>query len=886
MRIYELAKQLNAKSEVLVDLLLIAGFDIKGHMSRLDDEMLVEISEHFKLPPDLSKRAKEARVAIAKKAAEEAKSGKAPKVVKVVKAKVVPKVTAKVIKKPRPAPPPEEEKPLETAPAAPASVEAKPHEPAVRPAEPAAKAEPAKAGAQAAEPAVRVAETAAPRKLERRVEPPPARRAEPAAPTEPRVKPRVEAQKPAAPPLPKEKPKPPKEAERRPERPKPPRRKDERGRVRLAEDVIEEVEEAAPAAAPGRKVRVAKKKDQVDVEAQQKAVRESVRRTLAKIETTRRTKRRKGKVADEDLAVERPIQVGEGISVRDFAAAIKLDPNEILRKCFEMGLPVTINQSLDRDTIELVAEDLGKTVEFATDEFGLVLAPETEIDATRLQPRAPIVTVMGHVDHGKTSILDYIRHSNVAAGEAGGITQHVGAYEVELPRGRITFIDTPGHEAFTSMRARGAQITDIVVLVVAADDGVMPQTVEAVNHAKDARVPLIVAVNKIDLPTAKPLQVKKQLADMGIIAEEYGGDVIMVDLSARTGEGIDKLLEMILLQADIMELKADRGASGRGVAIEVRKEEGRGILCTVLVTQGTLRVGDVFVIGQHYGKVRALVSHTGTVLKEASPAMPVVVLGCNGLPLAGDRLTVVADEKDAREMSIRRQMAAKERERRAAKKLTLEELYSQIAQGTVKELKLLVKADTNGSIEALSQSLSRLSVEDIGVKVLHAGVGVVNESDVLLADTSGAVIIAFNVKVSPKAQELAEARKIEVRGYEIIYECISDVLKALQGMLEPERVERVLGRAAVRQVFKISKLGAVAGSYVTEGLITRNASVRVFRDDELFYEGKIASLKRFQDDVREVQKDFECGIGIAGLSDIREGDVIEAYVVEEKAKAF
>jgi translation initiation factor IF-2 len=397
---------------------------------------------------------------------------------------------------------------------------------------------------------------------------------------------------------------------------------------------------------------------------------------------------------------------------------------------------------------------------------------------------------------------------------------------------------------------------------------------------------LIVAVNKIDLPTAKPLQVKKQLADMGIIAEEYGGDVIMVDLSARTGEGIDKLLEMILLQADIMELKADRGASGRGVAIEVRKEEGRGILCTVLVTQGTLRVGDVFVIGQHYGKVRALVSHTGTALKEASPAMPVVVLGCNGLPLAGDRLTVVADEKDAREMSIRRQMAAKERERRAAKKLTLEELYSQIAQGTVKELKLLVKADTNGSIEALSQSLSRLSVEDIGVKVLHAGVGVVNESDVLLADTSGAVIIAFNVKVSPKAQELAEARKIEVRGYEIIYECISDVLKALQGMLEPERVERVLGRAAVRQVFKISKLGAVAGSYVTEGLITRNASVRVFRDDELFYEGKIASLKRFQDDVREVQKDFECGIGIAGLSDIREGDVIEAYVVEEKAKAF
>ncbi|MCI0479846.1 translation initiation factor IF-2, partial [Candidatus Uhrbacteria bacterium] len=445
-----------------------------------------------------------------------------------------------------------------------------------------------------------------------------------------------------------------------------------------------------------------KKKDQVDVEAQQKAVRESVRRTLAKIETARKTRRRKGKAQDEDVAAERPVQVMEGITVRELAAHFKVEAGDIIKKCFEMGLPATINQTLDKDTIELVAEDLGRSVEFATDEFGIALTPEKEVDPSRLKPRSPIVTVMGHVDHGKTSILDYIRHSNVAAGEAGGITQHVGAYEVSIPAGKITFIDTPGHEAFTSMRARGAHTTDIVILVVAADDGVMPQTIEAVNHAKDAHVPVIVAVNKVDLPTAKPGQVKKQLADLGVIAEDYGGEVIMVDVSARTGQGIDKLLEMILLQADVMELRADSETSARGVAVEVRKEEGRGILCTILVTQGTLRLGDVFVIGHQYGKARALFDHTGRSVKEAPPAMPVVVLGCNGLPQAGDRLTVVTEEREARDLSVRRQLAAKERERRALKKVTLEDLYSQIEKGAVKELKLIVKADTNGSIEALT----------------------------------------------------------------------------------------------------------------------------------------------------------------------------------------
>ena len=880
MRIYELAKQLNAKSEVLVDLLLIAGFEIKGHMSRLDDKMLVEISEHFKLPPDLTKRAKQAKVAIAKKEAEEAKAGTA-KTVKVVKAKVAPRIVGKVIRKARPAPPPEEEKkaaeePVEKVVAAKAELKAKPAEPQMtEPVKPKPEEiHPARAGTKP-EPKP---ETSAPA----RAEPP----AHPAV-AEAKVKPTIEAggphkivSKPAEKLL-----RPlnaPREPARVEERPKLPYKKAERPKIRIIDQAVDDTL-IVPTA---RKPKVGKKRDVVDVEAQQKAVRESVRRTLARIETTRKTKRRKGKLQEEGIAVEKPVQVMEGMTVRELAATFKLDANEIIKKCFELGLPITINQILEKDTIELLAEDLAKVVEFATDEFGTLLTPEREIDTTRLKPRAPIVTIMGHVDHGKTSILDYIRHTKVAAGEAGGITQHVGAYEVETPAGKITFVDTPGHEAFTSMRARGAQVTDIVILVVAADDGVMPQTVEAINHAKDAGVLIMVAVNKIDLATAKPLQVKKQLAEMGIMAEEYGGDVIIVDVSARTGEGIDKLLEMILLQADVMELKADSEASGRGVAIEVRKEEGRGILCTTLVTQGSLRVGDVFVIGHHYGKIRALFDYRGRTVKEAPPSMPVVVLGCNGLPQAGDRLTVVAEEREARELSVRRQITAKERERRAAKKLTLEELYTQIAQGAVKELRLIVKADTNGSIEALGESLSRLSVENIGVKIIHAGVGVVNESDVLLADTSDAIVIAFNVKVAPKALELAESQSIEIRSYEIIYECISQVEKALQGMLEPEKVERVLGRAAVRQVFRISRLGLVAGCYVVEGSITRNASVRVLRDEEIIYEGRIASLKRFQDDAREVQKDFECGIGIAGVAGLQEGDVIEAYVVEEKAKVF
>jgi translation initiation factor IF-2 len=639
-------------------------------------------------------------------------------------------------------------------------------------------------------------------------------------------------------------------------------------------------------APPTRGRRPARKKETSKTEAQQKAVRESVRRTLAKIETTRRTRRRKGKPKELTTTAEPSVRISEGATVKEVASAFRIEPDEVIRRCLDLGISATVNQVLDNETIELVADDFDRNVQMVSDEIEELLKPQVQVEPSRLTIRSPIVTVMGHVDHGKTSILDYIRKTRVASGEAGGITQHIGAYQVEAPGGTITFIDTPGHEAFTSMRARGAQVTDIVVLVVAADDGVMPQTVEAINHAKAADVPIIVAINKMDLANADATQIRQQLTERDVIVEEFGGDAVSVEVSAKTGSGIDKLLEMILLQAELLELQADDEASAQAVAVEVRKEEGRGILCTVLVMQGTLRIGDAFVIGSNYGKVRALLDQRGRSLKSAGPSAPVLLLGCNGLPEAGDKLVVVRGEREARELSLRRQQKLKDRERTTTKKLTLEELYLQIQSGDLKELRLLVKGDTNGSVEALTQSLAKLSIEEVVVKVLHSGVGVIGESDVLLAASSDAIVIGFNVKVSPKAQELADREKVSIQIYDVIYECIKDIDDAMKGLLEPEKVERVLGRAEVRKVFKITRLGPIAGSFVTEGSITRNSSVRVLRDDAVIFEGKISSLKRFQDDVREVQKDFECGIGITGFGDLQEGDVIEAFVVEEKARVF
>ena len=635
-------------------------------------------------------------------------------------------------------------------------------------------------------------------------------------------------------------------------------------------------------APPSRKQRV--RKTPTESDAQRKAVRESVRRTLAKLETTRKTKRRKTKSDETDPAYLKPIQVQDKSSVAVLAESLGVPVEDILQCCEEMGVSAAATQELDKDVIELVAEAIGRVVAIEAVYGESRLREEAVIDPEKLQQRAPVVTVMGHVDHGKTSILDYIRHSNVAGGEAGGITQHIGAYEVEAIGGRITFIDTPGHQAFTAMRARGAQLTDIVVLVVAADDGVMPQTVEAIDHTHASGVPMVVAINKIDLPGANPDNVRQQLAQHGVAVENYGGDVVEAEVSAKTGDGIDKLLEMVLLQAELLELQADPTTRAQGVVIESKKEEGMGILCTVLVQQGTLEIGDVFVVGSEHGKVRSLFDHRGERVKKAGPSTPVQILGFNGVPEAGDSFIAVKNEREAREVSIKRQDAMRTRELQPVKALTLEDLYAQIQQGEIKELNVVIKGDTKGSVEALENSLSPMTIEEVKVKVIGSGVGTVSESDILLASSSNAIIIAFSTSVSPKAKSMAKQQGIEVRGYDVIYEAIAEIDDAMKGMLEPEIVERVLGRAEVRKVFRVSRLGLVAGSMVVEGVIERNAKARVYRDDELVFEGRVVSLKRFQDDVKEVAENFECGIGLSGFDNLQESDVIEAFVVEEKAR--
>ena len=629
------------------------------------------------------------------------------------------------------------------------------------------------------------------------------------------------------------------------------------------------------------------KKPEKRKEADQKAVKESVKRTLAKLDFTRKTRRRKHR--EEAVAVVEEanvIRLPEFSTVAELAEQLKIDPAEIIQKCLGLGLMVTINQRLNPDTIVMIADDSGYKVEF-TESYGHELLREKrKMKPERMQGRAPVVTIMGHVDHGKTSLLDAIRKSNIIAGEKGGITQHIGAYEVDTGRGRITFIDTPGHEAFTAMRARGAQVTDIVILVVAADDGIMPQTIEAINHARAADVPIIVATNKIDLPNASPELVKRELLKQNIVLEEYGGNVMGVEISAKMGRNIDRLLEMILFQAEMIDLKADADAPVRGVVLEARKEEGRGNVCTVLIQQGTLRVGNVFIAGNYYGHVRALLNERDKKIESAPPSTPVVVLGCTGVPNAGENFVQVEDDRTAREISFKRQQYQREKDRRIVQRITLDDLYKQIKEGVVKELNIIIKADMDGSVGALVDSLSSVDSKEVKIKILHKGVGVINESDVLLASASNAVVIGFHVNATPKANQLARYEKVDVRYYDIIYQAIDDIKAAMAGLLEPVVSERDIGEAEVRQVFKVSKVGAIAGCHVQSGSITRNAKVRVKRGNEIIHQGAISSLKRFKDDVKEVQAGFECGIGIVGFDDFREGDLLEAYVEEVHAQSI
>lgn len=575
------------------------------------------------------------------------------------------------------------------------------------------------------------------------------------------------------------------------------------------------------------------------------------------------------------------LRLTEFVTTGDLANLMNKSPNEIILKCMSLGLMVTINQRLDKDTITLIADDYGYEVEFIDTQK--VQTEEEDIDPPEtLKPRPPIVTIMGHVDHGKTSLLDYIRQSNVVAGEAGGITQHIGAYKVTLPNGReITFLDTPGHEAFTAMRARGAQVTDIVVLVVAADDSVMPQTIEAISHAKAAGVPMIVAINKIDKPDANPDRIKQQLADHGVLIEEWGGKYQHVEISAKKGINIDVLLEKILLEADLLDLKANPDRKAKGVVIESNVSKGLGPVATIIVQKGTLKIGDPFVSGIHHGRVRAMQDERGNKMDEATPAVPVRVVGFDGLPEAGDTFFVVDSEVEARNISTERKKLKREQEMRKVRQLSLDEISSRIKLGGVQELNLIIKGDVGGSVEAISDSLLKLSTDEVRVNILHQGVGEISESDVMLAAASQAIIIGFNVSPSAAARRLADNEKIEIRLYNIIYDCINEVQLALEGLLKPDIKEEITAEVEVRRIFKISRIGTVAGCYVLSGKINRNDRVKVLRNGLPIFNGSIASLKRNKDDVKEVDTSYECGIQLDGFNDIQEGDIIQGYRLVE-----
>ena len=584
----------------------------------------------------------------------------------------------------------------------------------------------------------------------------------------------------------------------------------------------------------------------------------------------------------ETVSTEEPpkskIRLSEAITVKELAEAMGCETNEVIKKLMEMGTMSTINQIVDMDAATVIAKKFGFEAEVVSIKDEIITEEEDSAEAVL---RPPIVTIMGHVNHGKTSLLDAIRESNVMDTEAGGITQHIGAYEVEAKKGKIVFLDTPGHEAFTAMRARGAQITDIVVLVVAADDGIMPQTVEAINHAAAAQVPIIVAINKIDKPNANPEKVKQTLTEYNLVPEEWGGTVIFVEVSAKKRTGLENLMEMILLQAEIMEIKANPNIPAKGTVIEAKLDRGRGSVATVLVQRGTLTVGDSFVAGLHHGKIRALINDKGKKIEKAGPSTPVEVLGLSGVPQAGDSFVVVKDDRKARQIGDIRLQRQREEFLSGTSRVTLEDLHQKIQEGEIKELKIVIKGDVQGSVQALCESLDKLSTSEVALKVIHGGVGGITEIDILLASASNAVVIGFNVRPTEKASVFAKNEKIEMKLYTVIYDVISDIKAAMEGLLEPTFVEKVVGRAEVREVITISKVGPVAGCYVTDGVIMRNSEARLIRDSTVVHQGKIISLRRFKEDVKEVATGFECGIRIEKFIDIKRGDIIEPFIYEE-----
>ncbi len=894
-RIFQVARELNLSNEELIGFLQKMNFKVKNQMSQVTDEMYQAVLERYrqdqtKAEPDEEFRRllkekreqEEARKLAARRELEERLRAATELVMERERRRVSGVVGGRE----------SVESETETA-----TVEEAPPAPPKKPRERRVRVVEFPTEEQKAEHAPEVAETAPPKespetKPESAVETPaeaPAAET-PAAETPAQVTPAA-AEQAAEAPAAAEKVEKPAAAAETGETPTKKRRRRRRGRKKkeAEEEVLtpEKLEQAIEEAQEKAK----KKRKKRHPEISEEEIEASIRQTLAAMHGTgKRRKYRRSKTGEEEVVEEEGnvIRTPEFITTAELASMLGVTPAEVIQKCLKMGLMVSMNQRLDADSIIMIADEFGYDAEIISDYEAEEMAEEEEVeDESQLEPRAPVITVMGHVDHGKTSLLDYIRNTNVVAGEKGGITQHIGAYEVEVDGKKITFLDTPGHEAFTAMRARGAQVTDIVVLVVAADDHVMPQTIEAINHAKAAGVPIIVAINKIDKPNANPDLIKKELADHGVLVEDWGGRYQCVEISAKTGQNVDKLLEAMLLEAEVLDLKANPNRPAKGTVLEARLDRGRGVVATVLVQNGTLRIGDPFVAGLYAGRVRAMFDERDRPVKEAGPSRPVQVVGFDGLPQAGDPFTVVSSEREAREISTRRQQLRREQQLRRSQRVSLDEISRRIREGEaeVRELPLIIKADVDGSLEAISDTLMKLSTSEVAVNIIHRGVGAVTESDVLLAAASGAVILGFHVRASNTVRELAEREGVDIRMYDVIYDLANDVRDALEGLLEPEKKEEVIGTAEVRQTFKVPKVGTVAGCYVQSGKITRNDRVKVYRDGRLIFEGGIASLKRFKDDVREVTAGLECGIGLAGFDDIKVGDIIEAYqIIELKRK--
>ena len=878
VRIYELAKEAGLKSKELADKLIALGYPIKSHSSTVDDDTAAEIRRKVlgkstvevtdkkitvrKRPADTRKktmvvrrRSKADKEELARKAEEEELAGEAetevPETAETAPEPVEETVAGQeTVEEETPAGE-EEQEPEEVV------AEAEAQEEEVEAPEPEAVGE----EEEQQEPVKKETKRPKPKKLAKVVG---------------KVEIQVETEKKSRPP-------------RRPARPKP--------SINGADSQLAREQEKAEGKGKKKGKRVVSIQTEEDERTRrpgktQRKGRQRVDFTNGEVEFMRPRKGRKKKDSRrkeseapvqvaETKAIKKRIKVFETISVGDLAKRMGVKSSEVIAKLMGLGLMATLNQALDVDTATLVATDFGFEVEQAVTEEQEVLNLQEQEEGGVEVPRPPVVTVMGHVDHGKTSILDAIRKTDVAEGEAGGITQHIGAYHVQAPSGDLTFVDTPGHAAFTEMRSRGAKVTDIVVLVVAADDGVMDQTKEAIAHAKAAEVPIVVAVNKIDKDNANPERVKRELGDYNLIPEDWGGDTIYCETSAKKNIGIDELLENIQLQAEILELKADEARKARGTVIEAQLHKGRGSVATVLVQEGTLRAGDNFVAGIYSGKVRTLINDRGTQVQEAGPSIPVEVQGLSGVPQAGDEFIVVTDEKMAKNVSESRQLKAREHELASASKVSLDNLFEKMAEQDLKELRVVLRSDVQGTLEAFGQAAEKLSTDEIRVRVLHEGTGTMTENDVHLAAASDAIIIGFNVRPTVKVKELAEQEQVDIRFYDVIYHALEDIEKAMVGMLEPTYEEKVIGTADVRQTFQVPKVGTIAGCAVIDGKIDRNAKVRVLREGVVIYTGDIGSLRRFKDDVKEVLTGYECGIGVENFNDIKVGDQLEAFIMEE-----